>query len=223
MEPPPEPGDPSSGSPPTPRLKRRRCPDRPRVPAESPAPRGPILDRDEPEDVQKLRHEIHSIRVLLFRAAQRLGYDHDNGLVKQVRRVGRSVDESKELTGRQLLTDAAKDARLEHMQGNKMRVWSTCRGTRFGNRGRKEGGWQRRAGGCGQLLIVEDERSEHLERQKEGKGERGVGGQGLEVRMRGRASQQGLEGAHEGEGPASRVLKGRTRGRGQPAEGCHCG
>jgi hypothetical protein len=45
---------------------------------------GPILDPDEPEAIQKLRREIHTVRVSLIRAAQRLGYDHENGLVKQV-------------------------------------------------------------------------------------------------------------------------------------------
>ena len=45
---------------------------------------GPILDPDEPPHIQKLRRDIHAIRVSLIRAAQRLGYDHENGLVKQV-------------------------------------------------------------------------------------------------------------------------------------------
>jgi hypothetical protein len=45
---------------------------------------GPILDPDEPATIQKLRREIHEIRVSLIRSAQRLGYDHENGLVKQV-------------------------------------------------------------------------------------------------------------------------------------------
>lgn len=45
---------------------------------------GPVLDPEEPEAIQKLRKDIHAIRVSLIRAAQRLGYDHENGLVKQV-------------------------------------------------------------------------------------------------------------------------------------------
>ena len=45
---------------------------------------GPVLDPDEPPSIQKLRREIHEIRVSLIRSAQRLGYDHENGLVKQV-------------------------------------------------------------------------------------------------------------------------------------------
>ncbi len=48
------------------------------------APGGVSLDPDEPEAIQKLRKDIHAIRVSLIRSAQRLGYDHENGLVKQV-------------------------------------------------------------------------------------------------------------------------------------------
>jgi hypothetical protein len=43
-----------------------------------------VIDPEEPEATQKLRANVHSIRVRLIRAASRLGYAHDNGLVKQV-------------------------------------------------------------------------------------------------------------------------------------------
>ena len=52
-------------------------------PSSVPAP-GPVLDPDEAEELQAVRRQIHGIRVSLIRAALRLGYDHDNGLVKQV-------------------------------------------------------------------------------------------------------------------------------------------
>ena len=42
------------------------------------------MDPDEAEELQAVRRQIHGIRVSLIRAALRLGYDHDNGLVKQV-------------------------------------------------------------------------------------------------------------------------------------------
>lgn len=42
------------------------------------------MDPDEPPAIQKLRRQIHAIRVSLIRAAHRLGYDHETGLVKQV-------------------------------------------------------------------------------------------------------------------------------------------
>ncbi len=45
---------------------------------------GPVLDPDEPESVQKIRQRIHDVRVSLIRAAQRLGYDADNAIVRQV-------------------------------------------------------------------------------------------------------------------------------------------
>jgi len=45
---------------------------------------GPVLDPEEPEDIKEVRRRIHGIRVSLIRAAQRLGYDADNGLVRQV-------------------------------------------------------------------------------------------------------------------------------------------
>lgn len=44
-----------------------------------------VIDPEEPEATQKLRANVHDIRVRLVRAARRLGYEHDNGLVKQVR------------------------------------------------------------------------------------------------------------------------------------------
>jgi hypothetical protein len=43
-----------------------------------------VIDPEESEATQKLRANVHSIRVRLIRAASRLGYAHDNGLVKQV-------------------------------------------------------------------------------------------------------------------------------------------
>ncbi|GBF93385.1 hypothetical protein Rsub_06423 [Raphidocelis subcapitata] len=43
-----------------------------------------VLDPEEPEATQKLRVQLHGIRVALIRVARRLGYDHDNGIVKQV-------------------------------------------------------------------------------------------------------------------------------------------
>ncbi|GAX74879.1 hypothetical protein CEUSTIGMA_g2325.t1 [Chlamydomonas eustigma] len=52
-------------------------------PRQAPAA-GPVLDPDESQAIQTLRRDIHTIRVSLIRAAQRLGYDHENGLVKQV-------------------------------------------------------------------------------------------------------------------------------------------
>jgi hypothetical protein len=45
-----------------------------------------VIDPEESESTQKLRANVHSIRVRLIRSASRLGYAHDNGLVKQVRR-----------------------------------------------------------------------------------------------------------------------------------------
>jgi uncharacterized membrane protein (Fun14 family) len=44
-----------------------------------------VVDPEEPEATQKLRVQLHGIRVALIRAARRLGYDHDNGIVKQAR------------------------------------------------------------------------------------------------------------------------------------------
>lgn len=43
-----------------------------------------VIDPEESEATQKLRVNVHNIRVGLIRAARRLGYEHDNGLVKQV-------------------------------------------------------------------------------------------------------------------------------------------
>ncbi|KIY98187.1 hypothetical protein MNEG_9772 [Monoraphidium neglectum] len=43
-----------------------------------------VIDPEEPEATQKLRVQLHGIRVNLIRIAKRLGYDHDNGIVKQV-------------------------------------------------------------------------------------------------------------------------------------------
>eukprot|EP00798_Chlamydomonas_sp_ICE-L_P015505 gene15505-21592_t len=57
----------------------------PSLPPRQPMPAsGPVLDPDEPPEVQRVRKVIHSIRVSLFRAAHRIGFEHDNGLVKQV-------------------------------------------------------------------------------------------------------------------------------------------
>lgn len=38
----------------------------------------------EPEHVTRMRAQIHTIRVQLLRAGQRLGYGADNALVRQV-------------------------------------------------------------------------------------------------------------------------------------------
>jgi hypothetical protein len=43
-----------------------------------------VIDPEEPEATQKLRMKLHGIRVNLIRVAKRLGYDHENGIVKQV-------------------------------------------------------------------------------------------------------------------------------------------
>eukprot|EP00775_Hariotina_reticulata_P003525 gene3525-3794_t len=43
-----------------------------------------VIDPEESEATQKLRVKVHDIRVKLIRAARRLGYEHDSGLVKQV-------------------------------------------------------------------------------------------------------------------------------------------
>ncbi|KAF6261121.1 hypothetical protein COO60DRAFT_810164 [Scenedesmus sp. NREL 46B-D3] len=53
-------------------------------PASSSGPVVGVIDPEESEATQKLRANVHSIRVRLIRAASRLGYAHDNGLVKQV-------------------------------------------------------------------------------------------------------------------------------------------
>lgn len=47
-------------------------------------PTGPVLDADEPADIQQVRRRIHEVRVSLIRAAMRLGYDTENALVHQV-------------------------------------------------------------------------------------------------------------------------------------------
>ncbi|GIL76388.1 hypothetical protein Vretifemale_5983, partial [Volvox reticuliferus] len=50
-----------------------------------PAPStGPVLDPDEPESLAEVRRSIHAVRVQMISAALRLGYDHENALVKQV-------------------------------------------------------------------------------------------------------------------------------------------
>ncbi|KAG2450728.1 hypothetical protein HYH02_004566 [Chlamydomonas schloesseri] len=45
---------------------------------------GPVLDPDEPESIAEVRRSIHAVRVQMISAALRLGYDHENALVKQV-------------------------------------------------------------------------------------------------------------------------------------------
>ena len=44
-----------------------------------------MVDPQESESTQQLRLRVHTIRVQLIRASRRLGFEHDNGLVKQVR------------------------------------------------------------------------------------------------------------------------------------------
>lgn len=44
-----------------------------------------VIDPLEPPSTQRLRAAVHDIRVRLIRAARRLGYQHDCGLVKQAR------------------------------------------------------------------------------------------------------------------------------------------
>jgi len=83
---------------------------------------GPVLDPDEPEVLQKLRKQIHAIRVSLIRSANRLGFDHDNGLVKQVLYRLNLAEKLKAPWRRGKRPDpalaAARDAsRLEHEQG----------------------------------------------------------------------------------------------------------
>eukprot|EP00877_Chromochloris_zofingiensis_P013738 jgi/Chrzof1/8618/Cz03g17170.t1_TOC120[v5.2] len=43
-----------------------------------------VIDPKETEATQHVRQKVHNIRVALIRAASRLGYNHDNGIVKQV-------------------------------------------------------------------------------------------------------------------------------------------
>lgn len=43
-----------------------------------------VIDPEESESTQQLRLRVHNIRVQLIRASRRLGFEHDNGLVKQV-------------------------------------------------------------------------------------------------------------------------------------------
>jgi len=45
-----------------------------------------VIDPEESPATQKLRLKVHDIRLKLIRAARRLGYEHDSGLVKQVPR-----------------------------------------------------------------------------------------------------------------------------------------
>jgi hypothetical protein len=50
----------------------------------SSAAAGDVVDPEESEATQQLRLRVHNIRVQLIRASRRLGFEHDNGLVKQV-------------------------------------------------------------------------------------------------------------------------------------------
>ncbi|GFR48520.1 hypothetical protein Agub_g10415, partial [Astrephomene gubernaculifera] len=45
---------------------------------------GPVLDPDEPAALAEVRRSIHAVRVQMISSALRLGYDHENALVKQV-------------------------------------------------------------------------------------------------------------------------------------------